>query len=531
MKLNTEQQYAVDSTAKNILCLAGAGTGKTATMIQRIVKVAKEDTPDSILVLTFTNAAAVEMKHRYDKINKASSSPSFSTFHSLCYRLLCNRKEIRDYMHLSSVPSIPSDVVLRRAQREVISMLNISLSTKKLSGKVPLSLKEKREYDIYKKAVEQKLLSDNYITFDCLLESVCNLFIEGKIALPNIRHVFVDEFQDTDSLQWEFVRTFQDATKFLVGDALQSIYAFRGADNSIIKKLSVDPDWEVLKLHRNYRSTSEICEYANKFSRTYAGSRYAVEIDSERSGASVITKHVVTPYYAEQVSNGALAVVADSIKNNSQENHAVLARTNNEVAYIQDYLLDENIPLGTTQIRQDIESIFQSVRDNEFFADWASSCLSTEQYTDYIRLRKIADDDGSNESSLKLLSEKFSSNELLVDRMKLVMDIRSIVKKHVSVATKIENILSILNIKDVSITSSVPEGKSLGEHIQDSILEQTDASVYVGTIHSVKGLEYDNVYLLGVNGRNFKLQDEQNKNLYYVGITRAKNRLYVFEEV
>ena len=65
MKLNKEQQYAVDSTAKNILCLAGAGTGKTATMIQRIAKVAKEDTPDSILVLTFTDAAAVEMKHRY----------------------------------------------------------------------------------------------------------------------------------------------------------------------------------------------------------------------------------------------------------------------------------------------------------------------------------------------------------------------------------------------------------------------------------------------------------------------------------
>lgn len=517
MSLNPQQLEAVNSDSSRILCLAGAGTGKTHCMISRIIRLVDDGVdPSSMLVLTFTNAAAFEMKQRYTRLCTSSYSPEFRTFHSFCYYILCSNKAIRQKVGYDSVPQICDEAQFKKVNQSVSVQLNINISKSKLSGKQPMSPKETEQAKLFIKAVRRQMIKLNLITFDDLCYEVCKLFEDNDPSIQTyklrFKYIFVDEFQDTDPKQYQFVKSFQDSNVFLVGDALQAIYSFRGADSSIIKAISEDSNWTTFKLTKNYRSTKEICEFAN--ARTgYAEDSYRILIHSDSPGDRVDV------FYYDKFD------IVKYIKMNRIEGKtAVLSRTNAEVDDICKTFDEYGIGYSRNSSKDDSVCILRCSLDNEYMLNYLPTKLSSDEYSEYLRLSYRGEDD--NPYTVKQLLEDFKSNSVIESIVSKVRQIRNISHRNVPPISKIASILDILDMKGTVVDESVVSLSTLLEFIAN-YKNQTDDSIYVGTIHSSKGLEYDRVLLVGVDGDHFKLNSEENRNLYYVGITRAKSNLIV----
>lgn len=533
--LNEAQQKAVISNHKRILCLAGAGTGKTHCMIERISRLVSDGVdPSSILALTFTNAAAFEMKDRYKKKHPTSAIPEFRTFHSFCYSLIATNRDVRLKLGYTSVPVIADDSTKKRIDKQAGMQVGVQLSQKKMSGKEPLTELEKHQLNILEKARLRLMKAENVITFDMLCGDVCKLFINNddciKEYISKYRYIFVDEFQDTDNTQFAFVQTFKDASIFVVGDALQSIYSFRGANSDIIKDVAEDKNWEVIKLYENYRSTSAICNYANAFSSRYASDVYRIAIKGQQDGSDVETRTQHTSYYSEDVvPKAVLSEICEDIEGDISSDIAIIARTNKEVGAVQDYLTSLGIDYVSGKQDSDAIHILKSTLDNDYMMDWLSTFLQTERYSEYIRLSTI-----NSEYGLHEFIKDFGRAKAVSDRVDKISCVRNICRERRDLKARCQDILTLVNYPRAEVDiSNVKTQEDFLTAIISGIetTKDTTAQVYVGTIHSVKGLEYDTVYVIGVNGRSFRLTNEDNNNLFYVAVTRAKNNLIVYKEV
>ena len=156
--MNDQQLNAVNSDAKRLLVLAGAGTGKTTTMLARISRLVENGVkPTEILVLTFTNSAACDMKERYMRSHDTDTMPQFCTFHSFCYRLITSDFDVRRKLGYSTVPSVASSSDISKIKTTCIQQCGTKLSLGKLEGKIPLLAKEKFQYDVFWKRYNQLL--------------------------------------------------------------------------------------------------------------------------------------------------------------------------------------------------------------------------------------------------------------------------------------------------------------------------------------------------------------------------------------
>lgn len=219
--LNELQKKVVDSDSKRIVCLAGAGSGKSYTLLSRIDKLVDSGiSADSILALTFTNAAAREMLNRYKKNHGGTQiTPKFSTFHAFCYSLIVNNRDVRGKLGYSKIPMVCVEATLKRITTEAEQATGIKKSDD------AKTLSEKREQEVLTKYIRKKLIEKNMITFDIMCYEVCQLFTQNddsiKQYFDKYKCVFVDEFQDTDKLQWSFVESFKNSQIFVCGDVLQ----------------------------------------------------------------------------------------------------------------------------------------------------------------------------------------------------------------------------------------------------------------------------------------------------------------------
>lgn len=531
--LNKGQLEAVTSDSSKILCLAGAGTGKTFCMIERINRLVEEGvTPSSILVLTFTNAAAFEMKARYQKLHPGTGNiPEFRTFHSFCFSLIASNVAIRSYLGYSDTPNIASESDIKQITTTASMQTGIHLQVDR-RGKInpdKLSMKEKGKYEILKKAVHRILRQRNLISFDTLCYGVCELFVSNdervKRYKDRFKYVFVDEFQDTDKAQWDFIRSFSDSNLFVVGDALQAIYGFRGANSDIIKSLSRNLEWTIVRLEENYRSSKSICDYANSMSH-YADGDYRVEIVSSKSGPDVIETDDV--YNRGEIdSNIVQKCFEQHLKCGGCS--AFLVRTNAEVSSICSYFDKKGISYTTGHRNVEALRVLQSAADNSFFLEWLTSCLNAEQYAAYIRMSTFVALETLGEYTIQQFVSEFGQLPVISRKIMTVVNVRNVFRSDLSIREKRDEVLKL-----VDVTLPVPpevtddmSSKECIEKIIDCMSLSHDDGLYIGTIHSSKGLEYDNVFLLGVDGPSFKLNSEESKNLYYVGITRAKTHLYI----
>ena len=531
--LNTEQQQVVDSNAKQILVLAGAGTGKTTVLISRVARlVASGVKPTSILGLTFTNAAASEMRERYKQICTTTDTPMFCTFHAFCYSLIIQDTTVRNAIGYKSIPDIAKDADLKRIEMSVKAQCGVKLSHDTLMRNAePASLKERMQYRVFRKQYEKKLKQENLITFDIMCYEVGKLFVDNVPCIrqykDTYKYIFVDEFQDTDQKQWDFVSSFADANLLVVGDAKQNLYSFRGSTSAIIKRLSQDSNWKTIKLSQNYRSTSQICDFSNKL-HAWGDSPYNLAIHSDRSGCDVVMYH--RSYDGGILTDEEIKVIQDSI--HAGETAAVLCRSNAEVKNIINSFEFNQIPYITKQVDKmsDKEHILLSAIRSEHLISWLSGKLTASEYTEYIRMctliPKYRDDEMKfSEVYYKRFSEEFDT----------IYAIRKILNSECFTNGKVIAICNILKIhttKDVALEQVNPNEVILKciEYLKSNTA-QVKAPIYIGTVHSVKGLEYDVVHLLGVGSKSFNLKDEEQYNIYYVGCTRAKSKLYVWKSM
>ena len=389
MSLNTEQLQAVNSTSDRILCLAGAGAGKTTVFLERISKLVNGGVaPSSVLALTFTNAAAAEMKERYEKNHLGTGTPEFRTFHSFCYSIMCKDPDIRMALGYDSVPSIASDEQEKNIKERAVVQCKINLTKDKLLHRDNLTKQEQFQADLYDKAVKRIMRADNIITFDALNNEVAELFASNHPATQyykdKYKYICVDEFQDTDPYQIKFLNSFPNTNFYFCGDCLQNIYAFRGTSNEYIKALSNTPDWEKIRLFTNYRSTNQICSYANKFSKKYADDSYRIEMQGTRDGDKVITKLTSGGTKYECINPTDIRDVV-SILDTLSGTSAILCRTNKEVNAVTNYLHNHEIEFTSNKDNR-VQRLIDCAVSETYMLGLMASYLSSDKYGEYIRL-------------------------------------------------------------------------------------------------------------------------------------------------
>lgn len=388
--LNPQQKEAVLTTEGPVLILAGAGSGKTKVLTQRIAYLIgeKQVAPWSILAITFTNKAAREMKNRVASIvGNGAEDIWISTFHSLCVRIL--RRDIdrlninRSFTildagdQLSVVKQCMKDLNLDTKKFEPRSILaaisgakNELLDPKKYGERVgdPFSQVVAQVYEAYQK----KLRTNQSLDFDDLIMTTVRLFKEVPEVLEyyqkKFRYIHVDEYQDTNRAQYMLISMLADRYRNVccVGDADQSIYKWRGADISIILNFEKDyPEAKMIKLEQNYRSTKTILQAANK----------VIAHNVTRKEKNLWTENPegekITCYQADSEHDEAYFIV-QTIKQQlpaykSYDKFAVLYRTNAQSRVIEEVLIKSSIPytiVGGTKFydRKEIKDILAYLR-------------------------------------------------------------------------------------------------------------------------------------------------------------------------
>lgn len=534
--LNKEQYDAVMSSASKRLLLAGAGTGKTYSLIAAISRVVDcGAAPESVLVLTFTNAAALEMSERYRKHHPDERQPEFRTFHAFCYHLLATNPSVRKKLGYLTCPTVMSKDEFKTYQGKARMISGCKLPESKLS-RDDLSHKEALDQKAYRIALYKLIHKDNVITFDMMCKKVCKLFVDKEECisdyLDKYKHIFVDEFQDTDPAQWEFVKSFVNSSVLVVGDALQALYSFRGADSSIIKSLATDLEWETHVLNENYRSGEDICNFANEMS-TYADDDYRVPLQAvgQESG-KVTVRSVASVEYLSSINKLSKEKIVEELQN-CKGTTAILARTNKEVEELGEFLTDKGYQYSVKDKNKDNINILKSVQSSDYMCTWLSTMLSSEKYYTWAKLCSLEEDKPEEERAtpLTLLTTKFL-NYKMGEVFNRICTIRNILRKDISKVEKTAAIFTELKLPvDLDVDTSVSTATEFIDNVINSLEEYKAEELYIGTIHSSKGLEYDNVILLNVGTKLFPLDNEDMLNLYYVGITRAKNNLLVLKDI
>lgn len=539
MKLDNEQQIAVDSDAKNIVVLAAAGSGKSSTLLARISRLMNDGVPASdILALTFTNASAVEMRNRFKKLTE-HELPMFCTFHSFCYQLIVKDYRIRESIGYSNIPDVADDADVRKIWTTVKQMCSTKLSDDMLNNKIPITnRKDQFEYDVFWKQYNKQLRKENLITFDIMCYEICKLFSENDPVVDQYKrqykYIFIDEFQDTDPKQWKFAKSFTDSNIFVVGDAKQSIYGFRNADVEIIKGLTKDSEFTTIKLYHNYRSTSQICEHSNEIHDYWGDVPYNLEMVSDRAGQDVeimdafytayeydpeLHRCIDIPLSSEAVKTNIFTVLEDTKDSDSV---AILCRSNSEVSEISNLFKEYNIAFNTRRSPKNSEQLLKSAIDSEYLVNWLSEGLTSKQYNEYVKLRMVDPTYATETGFYHLYYEKFKK------QFDKILEIRSILASEALAQQKCEVIAKILRVKYDVMDLQDNSNESIIKFLQSEIDKAKDTNIYIGTIHSVKGLEFDTVHVIGVNGRRFPLCSDEQYNIYYVACTRAKNKLVVW---
>ena len=367
--MNPRQKEAVLHTEGPLLLMAGAGSGKTRVLTHRIAYLIeeKEVNPWNILAITFTNKAAKEMKERVNAILEYGGEDVWvSTFHSMCVRILRRHIDLLGYDTNFTIYDSDDQKTL---MREVCKLLQVDtkmfrerallseISKAKDELVTPQEYRMRAEGDYSRKKIaevyeeyEKQLRSNNALDFDDLLFKTVQLFQTQKDVLEyyqeRFRYIMVDEYQDTNTVQFELIRLLADGYRNLcvVGDDDQSIYKFRGANiMNILNFEKVFPQAEVIRLEQNYRSTKRILEAANEVIRHNA-SRKAKTLWTDQEEGEPIRYVQFGNEYEEAA--GIAGDIAEKVRNQgaSYSDFAVLYRTNAQSRVFEEKLVQESIP-------------------------------------------------------------------------------------------------------------------------------------------------------------------------------------------
>ena len=557
--LNPQQLEAVTHYEGPALIIAGPGSGKTKVLTHRVAYLItkKGVAPENILLLTFTNKAATEMTARAENlIGTRTKLPWSGTFHSVCSRILR-----RDGHHIGINPgfTIYDEDDAKTLIKKIIK--DLDLSGKKISeGAVKGSISSAKnelltpdDYSVYARGYFQELVAKIYhiyqkelakcqaLDFDDLINHTTTLFKETPAVLEKyleqFKYVLVDEYQDTNHAQYVLTRLLAGPQKNLcvVGDMAQAIYSFRGADSRNLLNFQKDfPTAAVYKLSQNYRSTPQIISAAAELIKN---NRQQLNLDLWTGNPS---GDPVTVYLAlnekdeaEFVVSHVHPVIPAQAGIQSLNDIAILYRTNAQSRSLEEAFLQNNIP-------------YRIVGGINFYER-----KEIKDVVAYLRLVQNPLDRVSTERILKIGKTKAAAFNLLLQRQKDINSATPLeVLEAVLEATQYldlykkedeENLERIENVKELRTVAGAYA--SLPEFLESiTLLEKLDKkssqakeAVTMMTLHSAKGLEYKTVFLVGLeeglfpHQRSIGNQDEleEERRLAYVGITRAKEQLYL----
>ena len=585
--LNDEQIEAVKHNEGPCLVLAGAGSGKTKVLTNRIAYLIKNGVRDyNILAITFTNKAAKEMRDRvYNLVGDVASF--IGTFHSLGLRII---RENCGYLNLpSNFSIIDSDDVLTVIKKILKDM---NLDTKQYSPSYirnrisfiknqMLSEMELDKFfntpidkivvDVYYK-YNERLIASAAVDFDDLLLMPVRLFEHNKEILEHYqeryKYILIDEYQDTNPVQYKLSKLLASKYKniFVVGDMNQSIYAFRQADYHNIVNFEKDyANAKTIKLEHNYRSTNNILNAANDVI-SHNKERKDLRLYSDKGDGSKIT------YLRSYDEKHEISLVIDEINKLYLDGYepkdvAILYRTNAQSRAIEEVFASKGIPYkiyGSYYFynRKEIKDLISylkliyndkdeislrriinvpkrgigdsAIKDIELRAN-----LNQCSMYDALESKKELEFKDIIES-IKKTSENLSLTELIDE----VLD-KSGMKKELEDSHLIEDETRLENLMEFkSITASYEErtgSVNLGDFLEEISLVSDQANhtedgnvVTLMTLHSAKGLEFPVVFMVGMEEGIFPhnmsiMEDniEEERRLCYVGITRAKEKLYL----
>ncbi len=599
--LNEEQKQALLSIDGANLVTAGAGTGKTRLLTHRIAYMIEKlgVDPYNIIAITFTNKAANEMKTRVEKLVNGGNRVWISTFHSMCVKILR-----QDIDKLSSAYdrnfTIYSDSDTEKLIKLILKDFGYEDDVKKFANHISNCKNNNMTIDQYAKyfehmrdinqiikvfiEYERNLKQNNALDFDDLLTKTYELFVKCPEVLDfytrRFEYVLVDEFQDTNKIQYDLTKllTIRHKNLFVVGDEDQSIYSWRGADFTNIFNISKDfPGAKIFKLQQNYRCTKDILNTANKLIALNT-ERFDKKLWTEKESEN---KVVYTQYYDEQEEAKNVAGTIYSLVNRHGYKYsdiAILVRMNALTFQFEQNLLSHNIPhkiYGGFKFyeRAEIKNILAYLR----------IFVNTKDEISLLRIinfpkRSIGD---SAVSLLKETANAHSESVLnVILNMEMYPEIKALVNKlrdfrdtYVSVMgameelpvdSFVEQVIDSFKIKDaylkennednldklMNIDQLVGAVKSfkelnpdctLADYLESVTLESDidtmgdNDNVIVATVHAVKGLEFKAVFVVGMEDGVFPLSRckdsdkdlQEERRLAYVAFTRAEEKLYV----
>lgn len=590
--LNDLQRQAVLPVDGPVIVFAGAGSGKTRTLTYRIAYMIKEKeiNASKILAITFTNKAANEMKERLKgMLGFEVSLSTISTFHSLCAKIL--RREI-DVLGYDRSFSIVDDDEQLKIIGEVLSENGFDKKKARSIQKAIGYCKcfETKSRDPWENKVfalyEEKMKNLNLLDFDDLLLKVKEIFLYNPDILEKYRkkyqYILVDEFQDTNIIQYQIVKllALEHRNLFVVGDDDQSIYSFRGANYENIRLFKKDfPEYLSFSLTQNYRSTQVILDGCNKLI-SHNKDREKKELFSEIKGNTSDIEVFEARNEREEVEYVLSEIYSLKNKNNSYEDFAILYRSSTLLRNFELGLIRHNIPyrvyggisylkrreikdviaylklivnnndlhsfkriinvpprgIGPTSIEK-IESIKNNYKISLFEAlDACKSVFTKSKYEELMNFKDMISEFSKkiDETNLVIfyeeVLEKIGYIEYLKDEVDDFDDRKANLDEFKSILYEVENNVSNLSRVD-KLREAFDEAILSDEYLQTQ--KENKTGVTVSTIHSVKGLEFDYVFLVGfeenIFPNTFKIEEEseleEERRVAYVACTRAKKKL------
>ncbi|MBY6950309.1 ATP-dependent helicase [Clostridium botulinum] len=563
-QLNDAQKKAVESESEVILCLAGAGTGKTSTLTNRIAHLHENRVGcSSMLALTFTRLAGKEMKERVINLIGPEGEKLFcNTFHAFCVKVLKEYGYLLGYdKEFTIYDQEDRDSIIEKITYDY----GYKTTLKKVLDVIESGVNDGIENDVVSE-YNWILKRNNALDLDMLLTETLKLLTEYPEVQRNYHnqyeYMFVDEFQDTNDIQMQIIKAINSKNLFVVGDDFQAIYGWRRAKTEyIINFLKYYPNAEIIKLEENYRSTEQIITAANNLIAHNVNQTKKV-LKAHKTGAEI--EYIK----AENIGNEVNIIAGKILEDSQYSNYAILTRTNKQMEpFIQTFkafnipyqvLSNKEDPLKKYDVRM-ILSILEVVlnpkddntlkkvinfpvrRINELKLQQIEKVMVDESISFAEALEDVEEVQGfmqrldsihtyiteeCSEAS-KVFSTAVSTSGLIkkyekenrenklddIDRAFEVIERWENIQRELGESTDISNFLKWVHMKD----------------IQEKLMEQRDA-VKIMTVHGSKGLEFNTVFVVGMNQSVFpsKRGDlEEERRLFYVAITRAKEKLCI----
>ncbi len=584
-KASNLQQKAIMHGNGPARVLAGPGSGKTFTIIQRIYYLITHYhiSPDKILCVTFTKAAALEMEQRFyhnfpDVSHSENKKVQFGTLHSLCYQILRESGDFYQYSLVSENTKrniikqlFANEAVMQEADYDMITNLLSAISKRKNipDAKPPVFLTDV-QFDALYCQYESMLQERKVIDFDDMIIKAYQLLLNKKTLLQRWQsaflHILVDEFQDMNENQYKIVRLLAEPQKnlFIVGDDDQSIYGFRGASPGIMKQFAVDyPNINHLFLSENYRSGNQIVTLANTMIKQNKDRLYKKPIPM-RKGGGVEVSFQKSRKEEEEILIRHLKQL--SFKQLTES--AVILRTNREVFQYASLLKQAKIPIKEQQqeetdylhhfIMEDICAFLKFIREGGYRENFLKFVNKPERYfsrqaftEETVQLRALLRYYQNNQQMQHTIQVLFNqinkaaelSAGLAVRYFRQVIGYDRYLEETANTiqekelffahAKKVQDLFMQMKEKEKVDSFCKRKETELSAQTKDNISYTKGVSVM--TMHSVKGLEFTYVFLPDLNegvipGKTCKSQEsmEEERRLLYVAITRAREFLYLY---